>query len=143
VPSQAYVSIEIADTGVGMAPEVLRAGHGAIFHDQGGGKGTGLGLSQVYGFVQQSEGFLHIDSTRTKEPESAYTFRGRRSCRGNFGNDRSCPWSGRVLVVEDDDDVRSLVVAQLEDLGYFVNSAASGPAALEYFAAAERPRSIC
>jgi CheY-like chemotaxis protein len=47
---------------------------------------------------------------------------------------------GAVLVVEDDDDVRSLVVAQLEHLGYSVISAASGPAALQLLATAGAPK---
>jgi len=92
--------------------------------------------------VQQSEGFLHIDSThRTKEPESAYTFPRQAILRGNFETTEAVPGVGAVLVVETTTMSAAWVVAQLEDLGYFVISAAT-VAALEILAAAGAPRSI-
>jgi signal transduction histidine kinase/ActR/RegA family two-component response regulator len=136
----AYVVIEVADTGSGMAPEVLVRATEPFFTTKETGKGTGLGLSQVYGFVRQSDGFLTIESTpgagttiRIHLPQVPVTA-ARPAARGELRDG-----NGTVLVVEDDADVRELVIAQLEDLGYTPISAANGPEALEVLAAPETP----
>jgi signal transduction histidine kinase/ActR/RegA family two-component response regulator len=136
----AYVVVEVTDTGSGMAPEVLARATEPFFTTKETGKGTGLGLSQVYGFVRQSDGFLTIESTpgvgttiRIHLPQVPVTAARPAAHRGvRNGN-------GTVLVVEDDADVRELVIAQLEDLGYTPISAANGPEALEVLAAPETP----
>jgi hypothetical protein len=62
LPAGRYISVEIADTGTGMTPEVAARAMEPFFTTKEIGKGSGLGLSQVYGFVRQSGGTLHIDS---------------------------------------------------------------------------------
>ncbi len=123
--------VEVADSGVGMSPEVVERATEPFFTTKEPGKGTGLGLSQVYGFVRQSDGFLEIESVegigtkmRIHLPHTDAS-----SARPSI---KSAPTegSGTILVVEDDADVRELVIAQLEDLGYATLSAASGPEAL-------------
>ncbi len=128
----AYVVIEVADTGCGMAPEVLARATEPFFTTKEPGKGTGLGLSQVYGFVRQSDGFLTIDSAlgagtiiRIHLPRVEAEAPRASSQSDTPGG------SGKVLVVEDDPDVRELVIAQLQDLGYATLAAASGPEALD------------
>jgi CheY-like chemotaxis protein len=98
------------------------------------GAGTGLGLSQVYGVTRQLGGHVDIESHVGK----GTTFRvylprateaeGRRT----VGNDLELPSSGtaRVLVVDDDADVRAFAVSCLESLGYEVRVADGGHAAL-------------
>jgi signal transduction histidine kinase len=58
-----YVTITAIDTGTGMTPAVLRHAFEPFFSTKDPGKGTGLGLPMVYGFVRQSGGHVHIDST--------------------------------------------------------------------------------
>ena len=133
-----YVVVEVADDGTGMPAEVVERAAEPFFTTKEAGQGTGLGLSQVYGFVRQSGGFITIDSivgagTRIgiHLPEVA--------------DDRVTPaelpaaatGSGMILVVEDDADVRELVVLQLEDLGYVSMVARSAPEALEILMAPE------
>lgn len=132
---KAYIFVEIADTGVGMAPDVALRATEPFYTTKEVGKGTGLGLSQVYGFVSQSGGFLTIDSA----PGAGTRVRihlPRQEPRASAVLERPAgaevpAVQATILVVEDDADVRSLVVDQLESLGYQTLSAANGPEALE------------
>jgi signal transduction histidine kinase/CheY-like chemotaxis protein len=136
-----YVVVEVADTGNGMPPEVVERAMEPFFTTKEVGRGTGLGLSQVYGFVHQSGGFMTIRSavgvgTRIclHLPEvTQHAAVAETTSAAQTG-------SGVILVVEDDADVRELVVLELKDLGYAPVVAGSGPEALEILAApATRP----
>ncbi|WP_460501537.1 ATP-binding protein [Dyella jejuensis] len=129
-----YVTVAVADTGVGMTPELIARVFEPFFTTKEVGKGTGLGLSQVYGFARQSGGFVSIQSEpgrgttvsihlpRTHEaPAVATDTRPHMDTRGK----------GVVLVVEDDDDVRTVTCGLLQDLGYSVLEADSGRRALD------------
>ena len=127
-----YVLIAVADTGTGMAPEVIAKAFDPFFTTKGAGKGTGLGLSQVYGFVRQSGGHLKIyselgvgTSVKIYLPrlygEAAATEQAKRLATIHRGLR-----SEVVLVVEDEERVRALSVEALRELGYGVIEA-SGP----------------
>jgi CheY-like chemotaxis protein len=127
-----YVVVEVADNGGGMPPEVLERATEPFFTTKELGKGTGLGLSQVHGFVRQSEGFLTLESNvgsgttvRIHLPRVVATPEVAPSIPATPSA------AGTVLVVEDDADVRDLVLAQLEDLGYATLAAANGSEALQ------------
>ena len=127
-----YVLIAVADTGAGMAPEIIAKAFDPFFTTKGAGKGTGLGLSQVYGFVRQSGGHVKIyselgvgTSVKIYLPrlygEAAATEQSKRLATIHRGLR-----SEIILVVEDEERVRALSVEALKELGYGVVEA-SGP----------------
>jgi CheY-like chemotaxis protein len=132
-----YVRLSVADTGVGMTPEVLARACDPFFTTKEVGKGSGLGLAQVYGVARQSGGALRIESTvgqgTVVEVYLPRSF-GRPAAAAER---RACPSAGvvpggaTVLVVDDHEDVREVATAQLEALGYQVVQAASGKVALD------------
>ncbi|HEX8535506.1 MAG TPA: response regulator [Allosphingosinicella sp.] len=136
------IDICVSDTGGGMAPEVLERAFEPFFTTKGVGKGTGLGLSMVYGVAKQSGGDARID-TRPGEGTTV-TITLRRDAAGPGGALPETPagasapaGSGNgftVLVVDDDEDVRTTVRYALEELGYRVEEAADGASALALLA---------
>lgn len=135
VPGQ-YVVVSISDTGSGMTRETLNRVFEPFYTTKEVGKGTGLGLSMVYGFVKQSGGHVTIYS----EPGQGTTVRLYfPRYRGSMPDDTvrvraTAPPGGLkdeiILVVEDNDDVRSYSVMMLNELGYTVLEAADAEAAL-------------
>jgi CheY-like chemotaxis protein len=133
-----YVLVSVTDTGVGMDAATAAQVYDPFFTTKGPGKGTGLGLSQVQGFVKQSGGHVKIYS----EPGHGTTVRlylpRQHDVSGVVNpqlpeNDAAAVQakSGEViLVVEDDERIRSLSVDALRDLGYTVVHAADGTQAL-------------
>jgi CheY-like chemotaxis protein len=131
----AYVVIEVSDTGAGMAPETLASAFEPFFTTKGPGHGTGLGLSMVYGFVKQSGGHVAIYSevgrgtvVRIYLPRAATP--GAAVAPTSVGSDVLPRGAETVLIVEDNDSVRTTVARQLADLGYRTIQAASADAAL-------------
>ena len=126
-----YVCVAVTDTGTGMTPEVAARAFDPFYTTKPTGQGTGLGLSQVYGFVKQSGGHINIYS----EPGRGTTM--RIYLPRFFGPDElpatevKLPLSHDlnkevILVVEDEDRVRTMTVEALRGLGYEVIPA-SGP----------------
>lgn len=139
-----YVELSITDTGVGMTPEVLARAFEPFFTTKEVGKGTGLGLSMVYGMARQSGGSVKIES----EPGAGTTVRlyFRRADRdaevpasgGKTGDQlRRDRGAAKVLVIDDDEDVRHFVAASLEEYGHEVIEAADGVDGIERFGAVE------
>jgi CheY-like chemotaxis protein len=101
------------------------------------GRGSGLGLSQVYGFVKQSGGYIHIESERgTGTRVHLYLPRasGTVEVTDAFAQGNAIaenPRGATILVVEDELDVREVVAAELTNFGYRVLTASDGPEALE------------
>lgn len=128
-----YVLLAVTDTGSGMTPEVLEKVFEPFFSTKPEGKGTGLGLSMVYGFVKQSGGHVKIYS----EVGQGTTVKVYLP-RSVADEDREVvvpagPVVGgteTVLVVEDDEEVRTTVIETLTDLGYRVLSAKDAQAGL-------------
>ena len=134
-----FVKLTVTDTGVGMAPEVLARAFEPFFTTKDVSKGSGLGLPQVYGFAQQSDGRVSLDSEIGRGttvtillPRSLGTPVASRSIDslGAAGptNDRSR--RGHALLVEDDREVAALTREMLGYLGFAVTHVASAQAAL-------------
>ncbi|WP_366517834.1 ATP-binding protein [Tardiphaga sp.] len=117
-----YVLIEVADTGSGMDRATLSKAFEPFFTTKEVGKGTGLGLSMVYGFVKQSEG--HVQITSAPDVGTSVTIYLPRAVRAETIEIPECDTidiprgTETILIVEDDDLVRTYVVAQIERLGY-------------------------
>lgn len=133
-----YVMLAVSDDGIGIPRESLSRVFDPFFTTKEVGKGTGLGLSMVYGFIKQSNGHIRIYS----EVGRGTTVRLYLPRTGAHAEAAPEPESGgvprgdeRVLVVEDDPQVREGVVEQLRSLGYAVVEASSGDAALDLLTA--------
>jgi PAS domain S-box-containing protein len=130
-PGAGQVAVCIADEGEGMAPEVVQRATEPFFTTKG--PGTGLGLAMVHGFVQQSRGRLEIDSTPGQGTTVRMVFPVDGTRDGSAQEpDEAAQESARarILVVEDNEDVRELAETMLESAGYAVVSAPSGEQAL-------------
>lgn len=130
-----YVRITVQDEGTGIAPELIERIVEPFFTTKEVGKGTGLGLSMVSGFAQQSGGKLLIRSERGKGTAVVLLMPAsqRRETAKLPQAVASAPLSRRtVLLVDDDDSVRKILTAQLEDMGLEVFAVPSGLAALQH-----------
>lgn len=131
-----YVAISVSDTGEGMQPEVLARAFEPFYTTKGVGKGTGLGLSTVYGFAKQSNGGVSIDS----EPGCGTTVTvflpaaegdASQGDEAEPGIKTEMPLRlKRILVVEDQPQVRKHVQRTLLQFGYVVETAQDGVTAL-------------
>ncbi len=130
-----YVMVAVTDTGCGMTADVAARAFEPFFTTKEVGKGTGLGLSMVYGFAQQSGGSMKIDSMPGRGTAITLFFPrvGPSEVTGSKPIDPIAAPAGNetILLVEDDDMVRSYVEKELRALGYRVIVTPNGPAALE------------
>jgi two-component system, cell cycle sensor histidine kinase and response regulator CckA len=136
-----YVLVEVEDTGTGMPPEVMAQIFEPFYSTKDVGKGTGLGLSSVYGIVKQTGGYIFPESivgqgTTFKiflprympvaaDTAAAAKAQKKKEPSGDLSG------TGRVLLVEDEDGVRSFAVRALQRQGYEVVEASTGLEALE------------
>jgi signal transduction histidine kinase/ActR/RegA family two-component response regulator len=133
-----FVSLCFEDCGTGMSQEVLGHIFEPFFTTKEIGKGSGLGLPQVYGFAQQSGGAVKVDTVLGRGtkmilllPRSEAPARQLSAPIADADSTaRRHALRGSVLLVEDDDEVASLVTEMLKELGYRVTRAASAQGAL-------------
>jgi signal transduction histidine kinase len=133
VRSGQYSMIAVSDTGAGMSKEVVARAFDPFFTTKE--SGTGLGLSQVFGFIKQSGGHVKIYS----EPGAGTTVKlylprlieaALLPAREVAEPAGSAAAGESLLIVEDDEDVRTFTAHVLEQLGYRVRVAPDGPVAL-------------
>ncbi|PCE34284.1 ATP-binding protein [Burkholderia ubonensis] len=134
------IVLSVTDTGCGIAPLLLDKVIEPFFTTKAAGEGSGLGLSSVYGFVRQSGGDLHIHSevgrgTRVELwlPESTAPER-RGAALAAPAASAAVRAGARVLVVDDDPEVRDTALSQFAALGAQADAVATGDAALGWLA---------
>jgi len=129
------IALSVSDSGFGMDEDTLGRAFEPFFTTKATGKGTGLGLSQVYGFASQSGGDVRIDSA----PGEGTTVTLLLPCSGLAGRASSGEdelagpergRSGRILLVEDNEEVGEFAETLLGELGHKVTRVRSGEAAL-------------
>jgi PAS domain S-box-containing protein len=130
-----YVCVCVSDTGKGMDEATVARAFEPFFTTKPVGQGTGLGLSQVYGFVKQSSGHIKIYS-EIGQGTTVKIYLPRLSTDPAVAEDEvesvipDADGEETILVLEDDDDVRTYTVEILRELGYRVIEAHDGPSAL-------------
>ena len=126
-----YVAISVADTGTGIAPDVLSRIFDPFFTTKPIGKGTGLGLSQVHGFAHQAGGTIEVDSELGRGTVVTILLpRERADLQAARTEPMDSCGSGTVLLVEDNPDVAAASISLLEQLGYSVLRVADAEEAL-------------
>ncbi len=133
-----YVAVRVSDTGSGMTPDVLARVFEPFFTTKGPGRGSGLGLSQVHGLAKQSGGDIRIES-QAGEGTTVTLLMPRAAslpaARTETASTRNAPRRrARVLVVDDDNDVRQMTGEMLTERGYSVELVADATDALAVLA---------
>jgi len=130
-----YVRLSVKDNGTGMSADVIDRVFEPFFTTKAEGKGTGLGLSQVHGFVQQSGGYVRIDSNLNEGTNVKFylPLATGDALEAEPQRPDRVPLrigSETILVVEDDADVSEIVRSVLSNAGYRILSASNGPEAI-------------
>jgi len=138
VPRGEYVLLTVQDSGSGIEPEVQRHIFEPYFTTKELGKGTGLGLSMVYGIINQSEGYIFVDSVvgggatfSIYLPVASETEIAQEIARGARGTLHA--GTETVLIVEDEQSVRAVTSEILQSNGYKVIEARDGHEAIAEF----------
>lgn len=138
LPGGEYIMLSVRDEGEGMSPETINRAFEPFYTTKPSGVGTGLGLSMVYGFIKQSAGGIDIRSRigegttiRLIFPAQTNVLPAENVPPATEAQNRQ---QGRVLLVEDDAGVRDFVKRSLQKMGYQVDLAATGDAALDKLA---------
>jgi two-component system cell cycle sensor histidine kinase/response regulator CckA len=145
MPAADYVRIDVIDTGTGIPPDIVDKIFEPFFSTKEVGKGTGLGLSTVYGIVKQTGGFVYVDSeagqgtsfriflprhhAEQEMPEAASNGAAREPAETKRAADLT--GQGTILLVEDEEGLRSLNARGLRSRGYSVIEASNGIEAME------------
>jgi two-component system cell cycle sensor histidine kinase/response regulator CckA len=148
MPAAEYVRIGIADTGTGIPADIVDKIFEPFFSTKEVGKGTGLGLSTVYGIVKQTGGFVYVTSEEGKGttfdiflprhlPEQDAQHEGHatngagKEAAAAPGPRVDLTGQGTILLVEDEEGLRSLNARGLRSRGYSVIEASNGVQAME------------
>jgi two-component system cell cycle sensor histidine kinase/response regulator CckA len=149
MPAAEYVGIDVTDTGTGIPPEIVDKIFEPFFSTKEVGKGTGLGLSTVYGIVKQTGGFVYVDSESGKGTSFRIFLPRHRPEREEVAHEPAAvngaakevpaeakprtdlTGQGTILLVEDEEGLRSLNARGLRSRGYSVIEASNGVEALE------------
>jgi PAS domain S-box-containing protein len=129
-----HVMIEISDTGIGMDDETQKRCF-EPFYSTKGDKGTGLGLSMVYGIIERHEGIIKISSELNKGTtfQLIFPYMGRKNIHEIDIINTSKPEKLKILIIDDEFEVRELVKRMLSKIGHTIHDENSGSKGLEIF----------
>jgi PAS domain S-box-containing protein len=133
-----HVVLEVADTGTGIAPDILERIFDPFFTTKPVGVGTGLGLSTTAAIVQSHGGFIDVDTGVDRGTAFRVFLPARVSAEEAAAPVEPAVADGRgelILIIDDESAILSIARDTLESYGYTVLTAASGEAALELFRA--------
>lgn len=135
-----FIEISVTDSGIGIEDELLEQIFEPFFTTKEKDSGTGLGLATVYGFIRQSGGNIVVDSEKGKWttfkvylPVAETVAISKRESSLPVITDSGEAFSGKILVVEDNDGVREVALHALQKAGYEVVAAEDGRKGLEMF----------
>jgi two-component system, cell cycle sensor histidine kinase and response regulator CckA len=148
MPAADYVRIDVADTGTGIPPDIVDKIFEPFFSTKEVGKGTGLGLSTVYGIVKQTGGFVYVDSEAGKgtsfhiflprhhperevQPDAVVGNGAAKEPLAEAKPRTDLTGQGTILLVEDEEGLRSLNTRGLRSRGSSVIEASNGIEAME------------
>lgn len=148
MPAAEYVRIDVADTGTGIPADIVDKIFEPFFSTKEVGKGTGLGLSTVYGIVKQTGGFIYVDSEAGRgtsfhiflprhhaeqeaQPDPVAATAAAKEAAAPPKPRADLTGQGTILLVEDEEGLRSLNARGLRSRGYSVIEASNGVEALE------------
>lgn len=129
-----FLQIEVSDTGVGMAPKILKKIFEPFFTTREAGKGSGLGLAAVYGTIQQHRGAITVQSEVGRGTTFwIYLPLSDKKEKTEVNEDTPTRGSGTILVIDDEALLRTSASAILKGLGYKVILAEDGAEGLEIY----------
>lgn len=140
LPKGFYLLLEIIDTGKGIPEEYSDRIFDPFFSTKEKGQGTGLGLATVYGIIKQTGGFITFDSVVGKGTNFKIFFPGYKGISVQNKNAdtqetkqylQDLTGNGTILLVEDEDPVRSFSARALREKGYKIIEASSGEEAIK------------
>jgi PAS domain S-box-containing protein len=129
-----YLRLSVTDTGIGMSSEVQDKIFEPFFSTKDVGKGTGMGLATVYGIVNQHNGYIEVQSEPGKGSKfSIYlpVTEGETEEIEEHQPERILTGDETILVVDDESQLRDIIIGMLKPLGYRVFGAANGEEALQ------------
>ena len=143
VPAGEYVVLEVADNGIGIESSLVPRIFEPFFTTKEVGKGTGLGLATVYGIMQQSGGYVAVDTATNRGSRFRLFFPALHQpadpAHGPSENADPAQGNATIMLIEDEAAVRSLAKRALEKRGYRVIDVATGKEAVERAAAHRGP----
>ncbi|MDP6715240.1 MAG: GAF domain-containing protein [SAR202 cluster bacterium] len=141
IPAGRYTVLSVRDTGIGMSEEVIEHIFEPFFTTKGMDEGTGLGLSTTFGIVKQSGGQIYVDSAPGVGAEFQIYLPSARDepqiAKAVTGVSELASGTERILLVEDEELVRTAISTMLEQLGYQVTVAYNGEEALRMMLVSE------
>jgi len=138
LPNQPYLCLAVSDSGIGIPKDIQKTIFEPFFTTKEIGKGTGLGLAMVYGIMQNHHGAVHVESEVGKGttfelyfPQVLESQTKQETVTTTHTHPRAMQKNKKILIVDDEEMLRELLVEQLTEVGYAVYEASNGVEAIE------------